>query len=199
MSSTIEKNFVSKELTEQATPHVCPWWVAYFFDNPLRRVIHPAKKVLSPFVKPGMKVMDFGCGFGHFSLGMAQLVTSEGQVFAVDIQEKMLAKVRKRSRKARLDDVIRIIRCESTSIQLPEQLDFILACNSLHETPDPALTLRTFCNLLKPGGRFLLLEPPGHLKKSGFEREVALSVKNGFTEIGRPDIRREMSCLFQKD
>ena len=40
--------------------HVCPWWGGYFIDNPLRRLLHNPKKILGPYVKPGMTVMDFG-------------------------------------------------------------------------------------------------------------------------------------------
>jgi len=69
---------------------VCPWWVAYLFDNPLRRRIHPPEEILSTYVKKGMTVLDFGCGFGHFALGMAGLVGESGTVIAADIQAKML-------------------------------------------------------------------------------------------------------------
>ena len=38
--------------------HVCPWWGGYFIDNPLRRLLHNPKKILGPYVKPGMTVME---------------------------------------------------------------------------------------------------------------------------------------------
>ena len=61
---------------------VCTWWIAYTFDNPLRRLIHKPQKVLGNYVKEGMAVMDLGCGMGHFSIGMAGLVGSTGRVIA---------------------------------------------------------------------------------------------------------------------
>ena len=24
--------------------HICPWWLAFTFDNPARKLIHPSKK-----------------------------------------------------------------------------------------------------------------------------------------------------------
>jgi len=69
---------------------VCNWWIAYTFDNPLRRLIHKPQKVLGNYVKEGMTVMDLGCGMGHFSMGMAGLVGGTGRVIAVDLQQKML-------------------------------------------------------------------------------------------------------------
>jgi uncharacterized membrane protein YphA (DoxX/SURF4 family) len=55
-------------------PHVCPWWGGYFIDNPLRRLIHDFETILGPYVKPGMTVLDVGCGMGFFSIGMALIV-----------------------------------------------------------------------------------------------------------------------------
>ena len=42
--------------------HVCPWWMGYFIDNPLRRLLHNPEKTPGGHVKPGMTVMDVGCG-----------------------------------------------------------------------------------------------------------------------------------------
>jgi len=177
---------------------VCPWWMAYFFDNPLRRMIHPANKVLKPYVAPGMTVLDFGCGFGHFSLGMAKLTGKSGRVVATDVQEKMLNKVMNRARKTVLEDIIQPLFCDGRQIGVPMKLDFILACNSLHETPNPAAQLEEFFKLLNPGGRLLLMEPASHLKPKDFEAEVTLARGAGFEETDRPNIVREMCSLLQK-
>ncbi len=177
---------------------VCPWWMAYFFDNPLRRMIHPADRILGPYVTGGMSVLDFGCGFGHYSLGMARLTGASGKVFAADVQKKMLEKTIARARSAGLDGIIRPLLCKSDSICAAIELDFALACNSLHETPDPARTLAELFALIRPGGKFLLMEPAAHLKASDFEIEVELAGKAGFEELQRPVVTREFCSLFQR-
>ena len=80
--------------------HVCPWWLGYFIDNPLRRLIHNPEKIVGPYVKPGMTVMDVGCGMGLFSIGMARMVGDGGLVIAVDLQQKMLDGLQKRAKRA---------------------------------------------------------------------------------------------------
>ena len=72
------------------SPHVCPWWGGYFIDNWFRRWLHSPERILAPYVKPGMSVLDFGCGMGIFSVAMARMVGDEGQVIAVDVQQQML-------------------------------------------------------------------------------------------------------------
>jgi 2-polyprenyl-3-methyl-5-hydroxy-6-metoxy-1,4-benzoquinol methylase len=54
--------------------HVCPWWLAYTFDNPIRRFFHKPDQMLAKFVKEGMTVVDIGCGMGYFSIGLAKIL-----------------------------------------------------------------------------------------------------------------------------
>lgn len=191
-------NAQTATITQSSQHRVCPWWVAYFFDNPLRRMIHPADKILGPYVTEGMTALDFGCGFGHYALGMARLTGPSGQVVAVDVQQKMLDKTMARAAKAGVEGIIRPLHCASQGIGLSTQVDFVLASNAIHETPEPAAALVELFAALKPGGRFFLMEPRGHLKDEHFETEVNLAKTAGFTEIERPAIARQMCVLFQK-
>ena len=94
--------------------HVCPWWLAYTFDNPLRRLIHNPRKIFSDYVQEGMTVVDIGCGMGYFSLGLAELVGDEGQVISVDLQQEMLDITLKRATKKGLEHRIILNRAAPT-------------------------------------------------------------------------------------
>ena len=41
--------------------------MGYFLINPFRRLIDSPKKILGPFIKPGMTVLDVGCGMGYYN------------------------------------------------------------------------------------------------------------------------------------
>ena len=72
--------------------HVCPWWVGHLLMCPLRRWVDNPEKLLSPYVKAGMTVLDIGAGMGYFSIPAARMVGAGGRkVIAVDSQEKMLS------------------------------------------------------------------------------------------------------------
>ena len=43
-------------------------------DNFLRRLTHKPQKILSPFIREGMTVLDMGCGPGFFTAELARLV-----------------------------------------------------------------------------------------------------------------------------
>src|SRR5210317_1364305 len=107
--------------------HVCPWWLAYTFDNPLRRLIHSPKKILCDYVKEAMTVMDVGCGMGYFTLGLAELVGDAGKVIAVDLQQQMLDIMLKRATRKSVEHRIIPQLAAPASISVKTPVDFILA------------------------------------------------------------------------
>ncbi len=153
---------------------------------------------MGPYVARGMSVLDFGCGFGHYSIGMARMTGPKGRVTAVDIQQKMLDKTMSRAQKAGLENIIHPVLCHEAGIGISLELDFILACNSIHETTEPASFLAEFFGLLRPGGRFLLMEPRGHMKAGDFDAEVALARQAGFVEKDKPGFFGQVCALLLK-
>ena len=176
--------------------HVCPWWLTYTFDNPLRRLLHPPERVLGAWVRPGMTVLDVGCGFGHFSLGMARLVGLDGRVIAADLQEQSLAIVRRRARRAGLLDRITTHRCGEDSCGAPGPVDFALAFWMLHETPSAEAFCRQIAGALSPGGRFLVAEPAFHVGEADFEAELRAAACAGLQLLERPQVRMSRAALF---
>ncbi len=186
------------EIPKKHHGHVCPWWLAYLFDNPIRRMIHPPDKILGPYVREGMSVLDLGPGFGHFSIGMAHLVGETGTVIAADVQEKMLEKMMARARKAGVERRITPLVCRSETLGLRTDVDFALACNVLHEMPDVSAVFSELHSRLKPEGRFFIMEPAGHVGSKAFDKEIALALKSGFREQARPRVLREHCVLLAK-
>ncbi|HPS79657.1 MAG TPA: methyltransferase domain-containing protein, partial [Thermoanaerobaculaceae bacterium] len=81
---------------------VCPWWLGYGLLVPFRRLLENPVRLLGPWVKEGMLVVEPGCGMGFFTLDLANMVGPSGRVVAVDVQERMLAGLRRRAARAGL-------------------------------------------------------------------------------------------------
>ncbi len=179
--------------------HVCPWWGGYFIDNPLRRWLHRPEEILAPFLSPGMTVLDFGCGMGFTSIAMARLLDDGGTVISADLQPRMLRTLEKRARRAGVAERIRTHVCQEDSLASDQAIDFALAFWSAHEVPDLSKLLAEVHACLVPQGKFLVVEPRGHVtvQDIGTMTEQAESV--GFETLEhRPSVRWSHAVAYRK-
>ncbi|MBN1613125.1 MAG: class I SAM-dependent methyltransferase [Deltaproteobacteria bacterium] len=177
---------------------VCPWWLRGVLDNSLRRLIQEPERILSGLVAPGQVVADIGCGIGYFTIPLARLVGPQGRVLAIDLQETMLAGVQRRAAKVGLSERIQLCRATPTGFGVEEPVDFALTFFMIHEVPDQKHFLEEIHSLLKPGGRWLLTEPPVHVTAAAFAKTVALADATGFSLLSRPRIAFSHTALFLK-
>lgn len=186
---------------ENQSHHVCPWWMGHVLANPLRRLLDNSHKVLAPYVKPGMTVLDLGCAMGYHSLFMAKRVGAQGRVICVDVQERMLASLRKRVAKAGLADAIERRQCGPQDLGLADlsaTVDFCLAFHVVHETPAPRAFLSQAFATLRPGARLLLAEPRGHVSDEEFRETIAMARAVGFEAQEAPPIRGSRTAELVK-
>ena len=179
--------------------YVCPWWaVPFTIDPPFRRLLHDPAKIVGPYVEPGMTVLDVGCGVGWFSIPMAAMVGEQGRVLAVDLQPQMLDMLRRRAERADVADRIETHPCRRDTLAINTPVDFALIFAMLHEVPDRQRLLAEVHDLLTPGGKLLLAEPPLHVSKKKFAAELAAAESTGLTTIARPNLRWTQAALLQK-
>ncbi len=176
--------------------HVCPYQIAFILDNWIRRLLQPPTRVVGEYIRPGNTVIDIGCGPGFFTIDMAKMVGRDGEVIAVDLQEPMLDKVRKKSSKHGVDGRIKYHLCGKDGIGLNKEADFILAYYMVHETPDPARFLREVRQLLKPDGKLLVVEPKMHVGRRSFETMVEKAGEAGLVVLGYPGRKGGRGVLF---
>ena len=133
-------------------------------DSRLRRFIYRPDRLAERYVKPGDRVLDFGCGPGFFTREFAKKAGDAGIVIAVDLQEEMLRLLREKLEPEGLMPRIRIHQCAKDSLGLsPEwdgKIDVAFAIFVVHEVPDPKRLFREIAALLVPGGLLFLAEPP---------------------------------------
>lgn len=179
---------------------VCPWWAGYLLVNPLRKMIHNPEKLFQNFIKPGMKIIDFGSAMGYFSLPFARMTGKEGKVFCFDIQEKMLTGLIKRARKAKLDEII--VPCLITDNdgfqQLNNSIDFGLLFAVAHEVPNQKQLFEFLNSKLKNGAVLYFAEPAGHVKLTDFISSVDLALASGFSIERNLKVSKSHAVLLKK-
>jgi ubiquinone/menaquinone biosynthesis C-methylase UbiE len=177
---------------------VCPVTIAGSLDNRIRRWLQDPRKILGPYIKEGMTVLDVGCGPGFFSIDLAQMVGKSGRVIASDLQEGMLQKLSKKIQGTELEERIILHKCEKDRIGLSENVDFVLAFYMVHEIPNQEDFFNEIKSILKPNGQVFIVEPPFHTSNTAFEETIAKAQDAGFVSIERPQIFLNKVVILQK-
>jgi len=178
--------------------HVCPWWFVRSFDNPLRRRFHKPEEIFEAFVRPGMHVLDVGCGAGFNTEGLARLVGPEGLAVGADLQPRMLAMTKERLESRGLLARAKLIQSSARDLGLVTEtrFGFATAFWMVHEVPDVGRLFEQLRDVLEPGASLLISEPKLHVSRRAFEASVKAAVRAGFKERERPTIALSRSVLL---
>jgi ubiquinone/menaquinone biosynthesis C-methylase UbiE len=140
----------------------------------------PRKSILEEVgIKPGFRVLDYGCGPGSYIIPLARLVGESGKVYALDIHPLAIHRVQNIASKKQLANVETILSDCKTG--LPDNsLDVVLLYDIFHHLSDPDLILKELRRVLKLDG--VLSFSDHHMK----ENEIISQVTNsGLFQLAR--------------
>jgi ubiquinone/menaquinone biosynthesis C-methylase UbiE len=161
----------------------CPPWLVPLLENPYVQVVAGAALLLDRAgVAPGMRVLDAGCGPGRLTLPAAERVGAAGSVLAVDIEPRMLERLRERVA-ARGVRNVETLEAGLGDGRLPAgRFDVAFLVTVLGEIRDAPAALREIHLALRPGGVLSVTEvlPDPHYQPVA--RVRALAAAAGFTE-----------------
>jgi ubiquinone/menaquinone biosynthesis C-methylase UbiE len=189
------RNILDTALVRQK--HVCPWWLCFTFDNPLRRLVHNPEAILGSFVRSGDTVLDVGPGRGYFTIPLAGLVGPSGRVIAADIQQKMLDAVLRRAGRRGLADRIQTHLSTPESIGIDQKVDFVLAFWIVHEIANREAFFKQIGDILKPSRCLLLAEPVIHVTRQMFSRTLDAAKEIGLSVKEKPKIGLSHGALLE--
>ena len=167
------------------------------------RSLQTSNRRLAEMLRPGLSVLDVGCGTGAITRGMAEAVLPNGRAVGIDANVRLIEEARRAH-----GDIPGLSFDVGDIYRLPyhNSFDVVTAARVLQWLAKPLEALRTMAAAVKPGGAILVLDynhekihwqppPPqsmetfysGFLRwraESGMDNAIADHVAAMFTTIG---------------
>ncbi len=168
-----------------------------------KRTLATDNKNLLKYLRPGMHVLDVGCGSGSITKGMAEAVSPGGKVTGIDPGEALIAQAQ--ANYAGVPGLAFKV-ADIHTFGEEERYDLVTAARVLQWLPGPGGVLRKMKQLLKENGTLAILDynhekiswdpaPPPEMQAfyeaflqwrtdAGFNNQVADHLENLFREAG---------------
>jgi ubiquinone/menaquinone biosynthesis C-methylase UbiE len=135
-----------------------PAWCSFLLTHPFRKRAFDRDKITEQAgIKPGMTVLELGCGPGFFTEFIAQKLGPTGRVIAQDVVPAMTAKLAKRMKRFPVTENIEPLLAASSNTGLEDAaVDLIFAANVFEEIvreKEMEATAKELYRVLKPEGR----------------------------------------------
>jgi ubiquinone/menaquinone biosynthesis C-methylase UbiE len=125
---------------------------------------NPKRKIKKIPLREGVKIVDYGCGPGRYTIPIAKSVGPKGKVFAVEICPPAIKHVEELAAKEGLENIEPIlVKSYNTGIQ-DSSIDLVLLIDTLHMIKDCNALFQEIHRILKRDG--ILFMDPGHLEMS---------------------------------
>jgi ubiquinone/menaquinone biosynthesis C-methylase UbiE len=179
------------------------------------RSLGNAHRRLAELLRPGISVLDVGCGTGAITEGIARAVGPAGRVLGIDVSTELIGRARERAeRQANLSFEL----ADVASLEREERrFDVVSAARMLQWLADPRRALAAMASVLRPGGALVVLDynhrranwepaPPESVQEfyeaflewraqAGMDNEIADHLAGMLEELGL----REVRCTPQQE
>ena len=150
-------------------------------------------------IKEGSTVADIGCHEGYMTVKLSKEVSTNGVVYAVDVEQSKLDRLKKHLADREINNV-RLVKGDYDDPKLPaNSLDAAIILDTYHEMDDHDKILIHIKTALKNGGRLILCEPVAEAR-----RKLARVEQEKKHELGMnfalEDLKKAgFEIVFQKD
>jgi ubiquinone/menaquinone biosynthesis C-methylase UbiE len=130
----------------------------------------PKKNIVEMQIGEGMTVADFGSGAGFYSFALAERVGQYGKVYAIDVMDELLGKIKREAEHRGLKQIDFIhadLEARNSSGLANASVDRVVITNVLFQVEDPASIAKEAKRILKRNGRIAVIEWVESFKMTG--------------------------------
>jgi ubiquinone/menaquinone biosynthesis C-methylase UbiE len=120
-----------------------------------RRTLSRDHRSLAELLRPGLSVLDVGCGTGAITAGIAKAVGPEGYVVALDRDEGLLTLGRSEHR---AHPNLQFVYGDAMTLSYRAQFDIVTAARTLQWISEPNQAISKMKQAAKPGGMLVILD-----------------------------------------
>ncbi|HBD25057.1 MAG: hypothetical protein A2566_01590 [Candidatus Zambryskibacteria bacterium RIFOXYD1_FULL_40_13] len=151
----------------------------------------PIKNIEQCGIQAGMEIADFGSGSGHYSIAAGRALISTGRVYAIDVQQELLTKLKNTATREGVYNVEviwgDIEKIGGTKLR-DNTIDLVFLSNILFQVEHKENVVKEVKRVLRAGGRVLVIDWTDSFGGLGpkpdmlFRKDSAVSLfeKNGF-------------------
>ena len=145
-------------------------------------------------LRTGQKILDLAGGTGDFSLQFSSLVGNDGQVVLADINDSMLKVGRDRVINSGKNSNVYFAQVNAENLPFADNtFDCVCIAYGLRNITNKDLAIDSIKQVLKPGGRFVILEfskPRSHLLQKAYDKFSSIWPRAGKIIAGDSDSYR---------
>jgi ubiquinone/menaquinone biosynthesis C-methylase UbiE len=118
----------------------------------IRDLFSPRNSIIADVgIKPGARILDFGCGPGAYIPAAEELTGPSGHIYALDAQPMAIEYVQELCRKRKFSNVTSILSDRATGLPAAS-IDVIFLYDILHALTDAKPIFKELHRVLKPNG-----------------------------------------------
>ncbi len=119
----------------------------------------PSEVIEALKLNPGMAIADLGSGSGYFTRRFIEAVTETGMVYAVDVEQEMLAYAKESVIHMHTAYTAEFILAQPENPKLPfASVDLLFVCNTIHHLENRSKYFSDLKSSLKPGARIAIID-----------------------------------------
>ncbi len=177
-----------------ATPDYTMGYGEQIMQSQMRATAEKHATFLLPYLSPGLRLLDFGCGPGAISLGLARAI-APGEMHGVDMDESLIERARSAASSQDCDNANFQVG-DITALAFEDDFFDVAHCrNVLMHVPDTSAVLSEIKRVLKPGGIIACREmicgssfshpDSGMMRRSWEMFEDLLEANDGHPQMGK--------------